>query len=479
MRSTDRINGFRRSFALIALGLIGAVLPALQAFGQGGGANPTVYPLRWFRPGGAADETTDTPAAAAFTKAVSKTAGGGAQVSVVASPAPGSEAVPGASLNVTAAAQHNKALRFRFILVTGTGDVTLGTVNGINPERDNKYWTAKLSAALLTDVPVHSLKVRVEEIGGTRFAETATVQVLDPRAQLRAELGAELARLGIDPGTADPISVFQQVMGGLINVAETDSGLGALATDVRGGEWAKGSTGMPLTDAQEMRGEFYSLLLNFAAIPGFNPSLEREDHANLAVPLDVVVPPIYLAPELQAGKVPGVDFIFPRLDGGNVEEFPVPDQLYGFQAERMLREWADKSLGPPLTGLPPGFEQRTYENLADTGRLFNAQTAVLFRGGIRLGSRYRPDMPRARVYADVKDGTTVPAVAWGYSHPDPRQATQARVRITLDAALLVDANDARGTQSLPGLTPGLHTLVIEVFDGLGFSNQRTLQFRAP
>jgi hypothetical protein len=467
-----------RSRAVGALCLASAAALAALALPVRGASSPTAFELRWYRAADPCAEVTDTPAASAYTRTASKQVGGGVEASAVASPASGTEAAPGAFLNCTAAAVDTSDLRFRFILIVNGTEQQLGTANGTALDRrDKTYQTAKLVNAPLPDVPVYGFKVRVERLKGNGFDETTPVLIVDPREQLRHELTG----LGYTSGTQDPIGVFQSGFGSLLNQAQAATGLPVTSPAIRNDEWAQQTVppSGPLSAAGEMRGEFYALVLN--ALTG---GIHEDDSANLAAALPVGIPPLYSPSEALSGKVLGVEYLFPRYANPSrpdFQEFDLPDQFFVFQALGGLRSASESSFQPPAPDSPPGFDERHQRNLADAARVFNQRTAPLFRGGTPLGSpnvEHQPDVPRVVVLAGVNDGVSVPVVCWTFSHPDSRES-QTRVKVTLDNAVVVDANDARSHQPLPGVSQGVHVLTVQVFDELGQSTQRSVQFRKP
>ena len=119
------------------------------------------------------------------------------------------------------------------------------------------------------------------------------------------------------------------------------------------------------------------------------------------------------------------------------------------------------------------------QDLADTGRLFNDQTANLHSpatGGaadVNHGARHAPHVPRVRVFQAIRDGVTVPVVKWTFSDAKcnhTQAAAEVRVNDGLIAAGALDGPFSR-TLSPVGTA---YSVQVKVFDNEGFSSSRTV-----
>lgn len=477
-------------------------------------APPVVYPLRWYQPG---TDSTDTPAPLLYTRAQSRIAGGGVEVSAIAYPASGSEAAPGVFLNITAAGEASNTLRFDFIDAAAPPSFqALGSVNGVNPpvRGDGKFQTARLVRAPLADIPVHRIKVRVTNTGGVT-GETAELTLLDPREELKREL-SELPTLAGGAGYAS-IDAFQAEMAPIIERAQADfrihgwgdaaerayertpagspvswtldpdSGDLPLLLDGRGGlRGGDGQLVAPapdvsgtllrlepwvtvgfLTPAQEASGEYFAALLNVES-----NRIGRSSYAELATAPQAgpqLLPEIYR-------RSPGGPGCFPRQ---NVDEFQLPDQLFFTSMLDSVKVAPFSSLPSLLNPFLPGANSAAFQDLADTARLFNDQTANLWSPAsgdgpaTAYGARHRPHVPRVRVYASIRDGVTQPCITWTFSDAGCSHV-QDYALVVVDGAPPRRVEDGVFQLKLPaGTVPS--SVTVTVFDNEGYSASRTVK----
>ena len=451
---------------------------------------------------------TDTPAAASHNTRASLVA-----TDIGADLATGPSGGPaGVSLSLTGAACDPDG---DAVTMTATVDLT-AIVLSVGAGGAPGLQTAKLVIPVgsLDDPPpglTHSVTLSIDDgFGGSDSSNTATI--VDPREELRQEIAAlgysipgfQVAITDVlEPAQqafeARPIPIIVETQDLVNNETGLPPGDGVPDVDGNGDVIIVSSGpkytiigGLPLIrrdawveepgallSAEEARGEYFTLELNRAAGLLFD-----EESVNLARPMDAGIPTIYLPPEQQG---PTLEFCFPRFgvsDGTGVpdfREFNLSDQFFlGDQAAPLLFDGTLASLDPGFIAASNADRlERLFQNLADTGRLFNAQTAwiqprgetqFVFRQDGDGDSFHCPLVPRVRVQAAVIDGTTTPIVCWTFSDASCNHSQEAyRVTATKAGGSTKKANakSSANSQSLSSLLTagsGVYDVTVTTFD---------------